>query len=96
MGWWSSSGACAGEGASAAAAVGPGDDLQQVTIRVFEIQAAAPVTMVDDSRLGLARIGPVRQTLIADAAKGSVELFLTNQEGIMLGRDLPGGLGEVQ
>ena len=83
-------------GGSAAAAVGPGDDLQQVTVRVFEIQSAAAVPVVDHTRPGLARIGPVPKVLVADPAKGRVEFFLTDQEGVVLRRDLCGGHGEVQ
>src|SRR6516225_6392508 len=75
----------------AAAAVGPGDDLQQVTVRVFEIQSAAAVPVVDHTRPGLARIGPVPKVLVADPAKGRVEFFLTDQEGVVLRRDLCGG-----
>jgi len=62
----------------AAAAVGPGEDLQQVTVRVFEVHAAAAIPVVDHARLGPARIGPVPQALGADPAKGRVEVFLTN------------------
>ena len=86
----------AGGPALAAAAVGPGDDLQQVTVRVFEVQSAAAVPVVDHPRPGLARIGPVRKVLVADPVKGRIEFFLTHEEGVVLGRDLPGGLGEVQ
>jgi len=67
-----------------------------MTIGVFEVQATAAITVVDGSALGLARICPVRQVLFADTAKGSVELFLTNQKRVMLRSDLPAGLGEVQ
>jgi hypothetical protein len=31
-----------------------------------------------------------------DTAKRCVELFLAHQEGIVLGGDLPAGLGEIQ
>ena len=80
----------------AAAAVAPGDDLQQVTIRVFEVQSAAAVPVVDHLRPSPARIGPVRKVLVADPVKGRIEFFLTDQEGVVLRRDLSGGLGEVQ
>ena len=40
-------------GGLAAAAVRPGDDLQQVTVRVFEVQAAAAVSAVDHPGLVL-------------------------------------------
>jgi len=53
----------------AAAAVGPGDDLQQVAVGVFEVHAAAAVAVVDRPALGLAGIGPVGQLLVADAAE---------------------------
>jgi hypothetical protein len=52
-------------GGLAAAAVRLGDDLQQVTVGVFEVQAAAAVPVVDHPGLGLARICPVRQALAA-------------------------------
>jgi len=67
-----------------------------VTVGVFEVQPAAAIPMVDNPWLGPARIRPVRQVLIADPAKSSIEFFLTNEEGVVLGRDLSGGLGEVQ
>src|SRR5580704_992988 len=85
----------AGEG-STGAAVGPGDDLQQVTVRVFEVQAAAAVPVVDHPGLSLPWICPVRQVLAADAGKGRIEFLLADEEGVMLGGYRPGGLGEVQ
>src|SRR5215472_14562820 len=83
-------------GGSAAAAVGPGDDLQQMAVRVLEVQSAAAVPVVDHPRTGLARIGPVRKVLVADPVEGRIEFFVTDEEGVVLGRDLSGGLGEVQ
>ena len=80
----------------AAAAVWPGNDLEQVAIRIFEVQAAAAVTVVDRPALGLARICPVRQVLIADATERGVELFLANEKRIMLGRDILACLCEIQ
>jgi hypothetical protein len=79
-----------------AAAVRPGDDLQHVTVRVLEVQSAATVPAVDDPRLSPARIRPVRELLVADPVKGSIEFVVTNEECIMLARDLFSGLGEVQ
>jgi hypothetical protein len=79
-----------------AAAVGPGDDLQYVTVRVCEVHAAATVAVVDHLRLGLARICPVRQVVVLDAAEGRVKFFLTDEEGVVLGCYRRGGLGEVQ
>src|SRR5512142_2018068 len=79
----------------AAAAVGPGDDLEQVAIGVFEVQAPTAVTVVDRPALGLARICPERQVLFADPAKRGVELFLAKEKRIMLGRDIPACLREI-
>jgi hypothetical protein len=54
----------------AAAAIGPGEDFQQVTVWVFEVHAPAAIALVDHARLGPTRIGPVPQALAADPAKG--------------------------
>jgi hypothetical protein len=80
----------------AAAAVGPGEYLEHVTVWVFEVHAAAAVPVVDHAWLGPARIGPVLQALAPDPAKGSVKIFLTNQEGVVLRRDRSFSLREVQ
>ena len=69
----------------AAAAVGPGDDVQQVTVRVLEVQPAAAVPVVDNPRPGPPGIRPVRQVLAANPGKGSIELLLTHEEGVVLG-----------
>src|SRR6516162_7404606 len=90
------SGPAGSRGGSAAAAVGPGDDLQQVAVGIVEVQAAAAVTVADLPPPGLARIRPVRQILLADAAERGVELLLAHEERVMLGRYLLVGLGEVQ
>jgi len=78
------------------AAVRPGKNLQQVPVGVFEVQAAAAIAAVDRPLLALARVCPVRQAVVADTAKSCVELFLSHQEGVVLGGDLPAGLGEIQ
>jgi hypothetical protein len=67
-----------------------------VAIGVLEVQAAAAVTVVDRLALGLARICSVGQVLVADAAERCIELLLAHQERIMLGRDIPACLGEIQ
>jgi hypothetical protein len=67
-----------------------------MTVGVLEIQAAAVVPVVDHPRPAPARICPVRQPLVPDAAKCRVELLLANEEGIMLGRDRLSGLSKVQ
>src|SRR5260370_33258288 len=58
----------------AAAAVWPGEDLEQVTVGILEVQAAAAVTVIDDAALASAGIRPVGQALVAGAAEGRVQL----------------------
>jgi ABC transporter DrrB family efflux protein len=79
-----------------AAAVGAGEDLQQVPVGVFEVQAAAAVAVVDGLALGPARIGPVGQVPLPDAVVGGVELDLADQERVVLRGDRAGGLGEIE
>src|SRR3954452_18266414 len=81
--------ACAGP-------VGAGDDLEQMAVRVLEIEAAAAVVPVDLAGPGLRRIRPVSQALRADAPISGVEFRLTDQEGIMLARDLAFPLVEIE
>ena len=67
-----------------------------MTIGILEVQAAAAVTVIDDAALAPAGIGPVGQALVPDAAEGSVELLVADQERVVLGRDRPAAFGEVQ
>jgi len=67
-----------------------------VTIGILEVQAAAAVTVVDDAALPPAGVGPVGHALVADAAEGSVELLVADQERVVLGGDRPAGFGEVE
>src|SRR6266480_7151040 len=67
-----------------------------MAVGIGEVQATAPVPVVDLATLGLAGIGPVGLVPFADAAEGGVELLLADQEGVMLRGDLPAGLAEVQ
>jgi hypothetical protein len=76
-------------GGSASDAVRPGDDLHQMTVGVFEVQAAAAVAVVDRPGLGPAWICPIRQVLAADAAKRRIEFLLADEKGVMLGVIVP-------
>src|SRR6516165_8830513 len=77
------------------AAVGAGQDLQQVPVGVLEVQAAAAVAVVDDLAPGPAGIGPVGQALLAEAVEGGVEFGLADQERVVLRGDRAPGLGEI-
>jgi ABC-2 type transport system permease protein/oleandomycin transport system permease protein len=79
-----------------AAAVGAGQDLQQVAVRVLEVQAAAAVAVVDGLALRPAGIGPVGQVPLAETVEGGVELDLADQERVVLRGNRAGGLGEIE
>src|SRR2546423_9836787 len=83
------------EVSGAAAAVGAGEELEQVAVGVLEVDAAAAVPAIDHAGLAPAGVGPVRQVLLADPAEGGVELLLPNQERVVLGGYLAAGLGQV-
>ena len=85
-----------GVASGAAAAVGAGEELEQVAVGVLEVDAAAAVPVVDHAALAPARVGPVRQVPLADPAEGGVEFLLPYQERVVLGVYLAAGLGEVQ
>ena len=60
-----------------AAAVRAGDDLEEVTVGIFEVNAAAAVIAVDFASAVLAGVGPVLQASLADAAEDRVEIVFT-------------------
>jgi hypothetical protein len=80
----------------AAAAVGASNDLEEVAIGIFEVHASAPIVAVDFTLPGLARVGPVTEPAVSDASEDGLEIFLPDQEGVMLGGDLPVGLVKVE
>ena len=67
-----------------------------MTIGVFEIHPAAAVVAVDLARLALARVGPVFEPSLANAAEDLVEFFFTNQESVVPRRDLAINLVELE
>jgi hypothetical protein len=58
----------------AAASVSTSDDLQEVAIRIFKINTAPPIALIDLTLLRLRRIGPIDQPSIAKATKDLIEL----------------------
>src|ERR1051325_9294757 len=69
------------------AAVGPGDDLEQVAARILEVDAASAVVAVDLPFLLLAGIRPVLEFARLDAAEDLIELPLAHEEGVVLRLD---------
>jgi hypothetical protein len=61
-------------------AVGSGDDFEQVTVRIFEVDAAATVVVVDLSGSLQERVGPVREPSLADAPEHAVEVVFPDEE----------------
>ena len=55
------------------AAIGPGDGLKQVAVRVGKIDTAPPEVMIDSPGQGAGRIGPVIQPACAKSVKYRIE-----------------------
>src|SRR5215472_10119965 len=55
-------------------AVRVGDDFHQVTARIFEIDAAAAVQVIDLARFGAPRVGVIAGAVSADTDERRVEL----------------------
>src|SRR5215510_1886391 len=72
----------------AAAAIGAGDDLEQVTVGVFEVEPAAAVVVIDLPPRRLTGIGPVGKLPVADSCEDLVEFCFIDQEGVVLRHDL--------
>src|SRR5262245_2945002 len=75
----------------AAAAVWTRDDLQQVAVRVIEVESAPIVPGVDLVAIFAAGICPIGKTPLTNPLEDLVELAFAHQKGIVLRRDLPLG-----
>ena len=67
------------------------DDLHPVPARVREVDAAAPVVVVDPPRLLAVRVGEELHPRRADLLERRVELGLGDEERVVLRDDRPGG-----
>src|SRR6516162_958391 len=76
-------------------AVGAGDQLEQVAVRVVEIDAAAAIEMIDLTRPLAAEIRVVRDTNGTNASEGGVEFGIADQEGIVLRAEAL-GVGKIE
>src|SRR5262245_63081714 len=72
----------------AAAPIGTGDDLHEVTVWIFEIDTSASIVMVDLLPFRLCGVGPISQPAFAYSPEYLVELCFTDQEGVALRGDL--------
>jgi hypothetical protein len=57
-----------------AAAVGPGDDLHEVAVRIFEIETAPTIVVIYLVPLGLCGVAPISKRPLADPTEDIVEL----------------------
>src|SRR5262245_54647902 len=67
-----------------AAAIRPRDDLEQMTVRVLEVEAAPAVVAVDLSPLRLGGVGPIGELARLDPIEDVVELGLAHQKRVVL------------
>src|SRR5262249_8021287 len=74
----------------AGAAVRPGEDLEQVTVRILEVDAAPVVPRVDLAAVAAERVRPVCQMPLLHAGEDLVELDLAHEERVVLRRDVVG------
>ena len=72
----------------AAIPIRTGDDLHEVTVGIFEVDASASIVMVDLSFFRLCGIGPISQPSFAYPPEYLVELCFTHQERVVLWGDL--------
>src|SRR5215813_3620052 len=71
----------------AAAAIRARDDLEEMPVRILEVDPATIVPGVDLAALLTGGIGPVRQPVLANALEDLVELDLAHEECIVLRGD---------
>jgi hypothetical protein len=67
-----------------------------VAVRGLEVHTPSAVAPVDLSLALARRIGPVSQFALVDALHDGVEFGLAHQEGVMLPRDRPLLVGEIE
>src|SRR5690348_2699337 len=72
----------------AAAAVGPRDRFEHMTVGIFEVDPAAAIPLVDLVPLTATGIGPIGQVPLPNAREDLVEFGLGHQKGVMLRNDL--------
>src|ERR1700730_17641612 len=81
---------------SAAAAVGAGDDLEEVPTRILEVDTAPAIVGVDLALFMLVGVGPVGQIASSDATEDLVEVALVDEERVVLRRDVIAPVHEVE
>jgi hypothetical protein len=83
-------------GSATTAPVWARDHFQIVAVRVEKVDPAAAVIMIDLARMATPWVGPVLETLFADAAEDGIEIYLGNQESVVLWLDRSIGGREIE
>jgi hypothetical protein len=68
-------------------AIGPRDDLEQMTVWILKVDAASAVMVVNLACLGTRRIGPILETPLSHPPKDLVELRFANLKGVVSHRN---------
>ncbi len=79
-----------------AAAIRTGNDLQQMSVWIIEIEAPPVVPVIDRVGLSVKRVRPIGNPALAKAREDSVELILADQKGKVARGDIALGLDEIQ
>src|SRR5262249_17874059 len=82
-------------GFSLPAPVGAGENLQEVAIRILEIESPAAIVVIDFSSLCFRGIGPIGKPSLSNACKNFVELSLANEKSVVLLLYFPSGIHEI-
>ena len=78
------------------AAVGAREDLEQVTVRIVEVDASAVIPAVDLIGLPSTRVGPMQEIALSDAREDRVEFELRHEKRVMLRNDGAVGLHVIE
>ena len=81
---------------SSAAAIGTGEDFEQVAVRILKVKATAAVSRVELAGMALPWIGPVGEMAFLDAMPDPIELALADEECIVLRVDFAGRIDVVE
>jgi hypothetical protein len=87
---------CSAAESAGAAYVGARNHFQLVAVGIGKVDSASTIGVIDLAGTPAHRISPMVDAPFVDSAKDSVEICLTDKEGIMLRSDWALGVGEVK
>src|SRR4029077_10789667 len=74
----------------------PREDLEKMSVRVLEIEAAPAVAPIDLAGTVLRRIGPILQSALPNASESGIEFPFADQESVVLHRDVALSLVKIE